>query len=63
MQGSKLRDTAKTITNGRASSRERKLALQQDVCSNFYFYFLSFVISYPFHLLLIIEYNFLIFLG
>ncbi|VVA24788.1 PREDICTED: mRNAion factor [Prunus dulcis] len=31
MQGSKLRDTAKTITNGRASRRERKLALQQDV--------------------------------
>ncbi|KAM2066800.1 hypothetical protein ACFX1T_043227 [Malus domestica] len=31
MQGSEIKETRKAISNGRASSRERKLALQQDV--------------------------------
>lgn len=33
MQGSKVNDAAKTTTSQRASGKERKIALQQDVCN------------------------------
>lgn len=37
MQGNKLRNTSKAISLGRASRRERKLALQQDVWNSSHF--------------------------